>query len=434
MLDLLRTLPRVYGVDKFSTVFLGEDCVYRVAGGVGQQVFTELNEQGLLPKLSSYGVIETSVAERFQRNGQPSIVLQHPRIPFVTHPAEWPPAMLRDAAVYLLELAMRLDEHGLMLKDGHLLNVTFHRGRPMFLDFGSITKSSPALQSRWLEEFRCRSWLPLWVASKGRFELANAMLKTEPRGLSFVLAKTKVGAHFPLQFRKIKRISGKEGFRAALASLQNILQGYQIKLDQSRWTRYSERAPEDKARKHDVLLEHLRQRRPAAIHELAGNAAVIGERIAGDLAVPVCTTDIDFSCIESAYVRTKDKNLPLSLGVLNLLFPISPYGAGGCRPGSVQRLKAETTLATALVHHLVAKSQVSMSTFVQLIADYTGQSAIIEWVDPSDKFLVGWVNNGIQIPPEYTLPGFLEACAEHFPRRIELAAHHPTRKLFEFSR
>lgn len=434
MLNLLRTLPQVYGVDKFSTVYLGEDKVYRVIRSAGERIFEQLNEQKLLAKLSSYGVIETGEADRLEFDGSPCVVLQHPKIPFVTHPGEWTSSMLRDAAVFLLELNARLDDHGLILKDAHLLNVTFHRGRPIFLDFGSITNSTPALQARWLEEYRCRTWLPLWVAARGRFELAHAMLKTEPKGLAFKLGESKLGSYLPLQSRSIKGLYRKQGWRKTLTRLQEIAESYRFKVDQSIWTDYSDRAQDEKTRKHQVILEHLRQRRPKTLHELGGNAAVIGEQLAQELAIPVCTTDIEPSCIEAAYQRTRAKDLPLYLGVLNLVFPLPAYGAGACRPGSLGRLKAEMTLATALIHHLVAKSRVSLHTFVHLIADYTQQSTLIEWVDPTDKFLVKWAQSGLQIPPDYTLPKFLDTCAEHFPRRIELPAYHPTRQLFEFAR
>src|SRR5436189_4985226 len=59
MEKLLLRLPRVYGTDKFSTVYLGEDRVYRVIRAAGEQMFEEMNQQSLLEKLPSYGVIET---------------------------------------------------------------------------------------------------------------------------------------------------------------------------------------------------------------------------------------------------------------------------------------------------------------------------------------------------------------------------------------
>ena len=114
----------MYGTDKFSTGYLGEDRVYRVIRAAGEQMFEEMNQQSLLEKLPSYGVIETAVADRMEVDKSRCVVLEHPKIPFVTHPGEWSPSMLRDAALFLLELSIRLDEHGLMLKDGHLLNVT----------------------------------------------------------------------------------------------------------------------------------------------------------------------------------------------------------------------------------------------------------------------------------------------------------------------
>ena len=251
-------------------------------------------------------------------------------------------------------------------------------------------------------------------------------------GLKF--AKSELGAALPRESRKVKEVFRTQGWRETLKELQRIVESYSFNLEQTLWTGYSDRAVDEKGRKHHVILDHLRKRRPRSMHELAGNTAAIGEQVAFELGIPVCVTDIDASCIDAAYQRTRRKDALLSLGVLDLLFPVPPYGAGNCRPGSVQRLEAGTTLATALIHHMVARSRVSMATFVQIVADYAQEHAVIEWVDPSDKFLLQWASKGVAIPADYKLANFLAQCAEHFPWRMELPAYHPTRRLFEFTR
>ena len=50
----------------------------------------------------------------------------------------WTYAMIKDACILTVVLKQVLNRFGLTLIDGHLNNLTFHRGNPMFIDIGSI--------------------------------------------------------------------------------------------------------------------------------------------------------------------------------------------------------------------------------------------------------------------------------------------------------
>lgn len=51
-----------------------------------------------------------------------------------------------------------------------------------------------------------------------------------------------------------------------------------------------------------------------------------------------------------------------------------------------------------------------MPAFVQIIADFTERLSVIEWVDPTDKHVIGWQNRVIRLQPGYAFENFLAAC------------------------
>lgn len=405
----IANLPKVYGTDPAHTVYLGSDAVYRTIRAESRDSYDRLVHGQLLPRAIEWGLVPTEVVSV---NDRGDVLLKHARIPFVTHPGEWSPSMVRDAALLILSLSSRLAEHDLMLSDGHLLNVTFQSGRPVYLDFGSIkpiAKTAP-----WLEKFRARTLVPLWLALHGQTQLMSDFLRSEPRGLGMHLAQTRLGRLIPMRMRKVRSILLRHGWRPALDELLHFVESLKLRPLHSPRTKYNTRALDEKKSKREVLLHWARTIRPRSIHELAGNNATIGELLAQELRVPVISTDSDMASVDLAHKRTSGMGLPLDAGGVDLLYPLPAYGAGACRPGAVQRLRADATLATALVHHLVGRSRTSMASFVQIIADFTERLSVIEWVDPTDKHVIGWQNRGIRLQPGYALENFLAACRSHF--------------------
>ena len=69
------------------------------------------------------------------------LLLQHPRVSFVSYPWEWPPALWLAAADLTLDLCDKLLREGWTLKDATPLNVLFQGVRPVFVDVLSIERA-----------------------------------------------------------------------------------------------------------------------------------------------------------------------------------------------------------------------------------------------------------------------------------------------------
>src|SRR3569833_1377125 len=71
------------------------------------------------------------------------MLLEHPRIPFISYPWEWPAVMLHAAGMLTLDLAEAVIGEGLRLKDATPLNVLFRGAAPVFIDVLSMQEREP---------------------------------------------------------------------------------------------------------------------------------------------------------------------------------------------------------------------------------------------------------------------------------------------------
>jgi hypothetical protein len=126
------------GSDEVGEVFAVGEAIYRgIFPGHADQVQAVL-ERCARHDLFSRGLIGTRVAnDPFPHLGY-ELVLQHDPVRSISYPHEWSPVMFHDAALFLVDLEMALASCGLILKDPHLYNVAFDRGRPLYLDFASV--------------------------------------------------------------------------------------------------------------------------------------------------------------------------------------------------------------------------------------------------------------------------------------------------------
>ena len=72
-----------------------------------------------------------------------AVVLEHDRVPFPSHPYEWPPEMLVEAGRLTLDLARGLLPHGFGLKDATPYNILYRGPEPVFVDLLSIERRNP---------------------------------------------------------------------------------------------------------------------------------------------------------------------------------------------------------------------------------------------------------------------------------------------------
>jgi hypothetical protein len=104
------------------------------------------------------------------------MVVRHRPVPFASYPEEWCPAMLKDAALALVELLIELAHFDLTLKDSHPWNLLFDVCRPVCVDLTSITPVQDTAAWPGYGEF-CRFYLyPLILMAHKQDRIARRLL------------------------------------------------------------------------------------------------------------------------------------------------------------------------------------------------------------------------------------------------------------------
>ncbi|MGZ8530129.1 MAG: hypothetical protein ACXW6J_05745 [Candidatus Binatia bacterium] len=111
-------------------------------------------------------------------------VLHHRRVAVQSYCYEWPPAMLRDAALLTIDLCIRLAEQGLTLQDGHPWNILFEGTKPVYVDAGSIVPARDDILWAPYQQF-CNFFLyPLYLYAAGQDHIARWLMRDYLAGVS----------------------------------------------------------------------------------------------------------------------------------------------------------------------------------------------------------------------------------------------------------
>lgn len=134
--------------DPDGRVYHAEGRVLRGLSAAGATAFADLEKTEFFSRWLREGKIidtkrlpDSDPAAREATSHGWAAALEHRRVPFVSYPYEWPFAMLKDAALLLLDMQAECFEEGWTLKDATPYNIQWLDGRPVWID-------TPSLQPR----------------------------------------------------------------------------------------------------------------------------------------------------------------------------------------------------------------------------------------------------------------------------------------------
>ncbi len=152
--------------------------LYRGIGCERAPFFTQLFQEGVIQQLVEKGLFIETELTPLKVNGF-DMVVSHRSIPFTSYSIEWCPAMIKDAALTLLDVAIELARRGFALEDGHLGNVLFDGCEPFFVDLGSIRPFDEYVHYfRWdaYDQFCQVCLYPLLLMSQGKDKVARLLM------------------------------------------------------------------------------------------------------------------------------------------------------------------------------------------------------------------------------------------------------------------
>lgn len=106
-------------------------------------------DTGFIEEVVSKGFFPKTWVSEFE-NEQFGMIIEHEMISPVLFATEWNSAMLKDAALMVLEIAEVGWKHGYNMVDCHKLNVMFKNNHPIYVDLGSFVP----------REIGCTGWSP----------------------------------------------------------------------------------------------------------------------------------------------------------------------------------------------------------------------------------------------------------------------------------
>ena len=441
-------------------LYLG-DRVLRVLSPSGQVRMERLWRSGLVQELIDVGLMVPSSLEDASKLGLTAdvatgLVIEHKRVPVVTYPFEWSFDMLREAARVTLELLERCLKHNIILKDATAYNVMLYEGRMCFIDTLSLDDYKDGDLWDGYAQF-CREFLfPLMLTSyKGiefhavfrarlngltAFELAQIFSlrdRLRPGVLKHVILQHQFEKSFARQnvavrssFKDIK--FSKESILSNLRSLRKLIDGLRYEAGDSTWIDYTSEhsySASDEERKHGFVEAALSRLASSRLVDLGTNTGTYAF-LAAPLTEQVIAMDIDPACINALARSCQQGNIRNIVPIVgDLLNPSPALGWGLCeRKSLLERLKSESFLALALVHHICIGGNVPLDKFVALLADIA-PSGVVEWVAREDSMVQRMLRNRIDVFDDYTWDNFQSALRKNFVLVDTLETHEGNRKL-----
>ncbi len=359
-------------------------------------------------------------------------VVEHPRLPFVSYPYEWPFALLKRAALHHLDLQITLLQGGISLSDASAYNVQFHGPRPIFIDALSFRPYTEG--EHWVGHRQfCEQFLnPLLLHSvlgvphnawfRGSLEgvPTDALARLMPFARRF---SPRIAAHVMLSARlqhgadaaaKAKaaaaRPLSRNAYLGLLTDLRVWISGLRLYgAKRTLWGDYAERnsySGEERAAKQDVVARFAARARPKLMFDFGCNSGLYSETALAAGAHYAVGFDADHGALEAACARAAEKKLqflPLYQDAAN---PSPGQGWDGReRQDLVSRGPAEALVALAFVHHIAIGRNVPLDRFIDWLLALA-PTGVVEFVPKSDPMVARLLALRKDIFPDYAIESF----------------------------
>ncbi len=400
--------------------------IFRVVRPHAVDFFEKLLDRDVVQDLVRRGsLIETRPVERsalpadlIERAGS---VFEHERVPFVSHPSEWSPSMLADAAQRTLGLARELLPHGMTLKDATPSNVQYRGADAVFVDVPSIVQRPPGTFI-WnaQQQFLACFMLPL-VANQEAGVPLRWLLQDTFSGVSQEQVARLLGIRAWLRPSLLRSVAvpaaiGRRSANASAAARSIVLKNDdQAAYILNRQFRSLERDVARLRRRVAGQVSHWRDYASTRAHypasDLEAKRMFVAEAVAA--ATPDWTLDIgsntgEFSEIAAAHSRVvaidsdetsvsgtfeyvQPRQLPVLPLVVDLANPTPARGwCNGESASFVDRAagRFDLVMLLAVVHHLRVSAGIPLLQIVELISRLTRKHLVFEWVPSSDPMFV----------------------------------------------
>ena len=436
--------------DPSGGVFYADGCVYRYFRDESASSFRALSSSDFYASQVAAGaLIESTPIEPAQAPalydglGDGDLVVEHPRLPLVSYPYEWPFEMLKASAAQQLALTSEALDHGYLVKDATPFNTQFIGTRPTFIDVASIEPyvegavwtayaqfCSLFLNPLLLQSVRGIAFQPWLRASLEGIPVADLRrllpLRSKLRKGIFldVVLQDWFNSRFAASDKAVAAISkssiAKTTVAGQLRRMAGQVSGLKRRKGTTAWSEYETTKSHYTAAadrfKEELVRAKVTAARPDVLIDLGCNRGQFS-LIAAEAAKLVVAVDGDEVSVGALYERAAGSVTNLLPLVVDLLNPSPSQGWGGVeRAGFFERARPDYLLCLALVHHLAISGNVSLAMIADWLAD-VAPAGIVEFVPKEDPMVQRLLATRKDVYPTYTQPEFEASLERRF--RIE---------------
>ncbi|WP_417351906.1 class I SAM-dependent methyltransferase [Flavobacterium alkalisoli] len=397
--------------DPSGYIFTENDTVLRQVNPVYFKQYNSLKNKGFYDKLFKAGLLIPHEEVKADENG---IVIRPENIPFFSYPYEWSFNQYKHAALHTLKLQKYCIQNGYSLKDATAFNITFHKGKPVFVDSLSFDYYTEGEPWRAYRQFLMHFFAPLLLAKYYGNDIlkllmqhidgipldkAAKMLPFKCRFSPVIYTNIYLTAKYDAKYsnsvgaEKERKINiSKEAQIKILDSLYNYIKDFELN-EKTEWKDYYSITNYDAEAfdyKKDLVRKWYGSVNASKLIDFGGNDGTFS-RVLKDLAEEILVTDIDPNAVDQNYLqvlKNKESNiLPL---VSDLVNPVPGIGLNNAeRDSLLDRIKKgnyDVAMALALIHHISLTGNVPFSMSANLFASLTPY-LIIEFPDRGDSWV-----------------------------------------------
>jgi hypothetical protein len=396
--------------DPSGYVFTDEGVVKRSILPIYFSQYKALKKSLFFDKLFKAGLL---IPHKEISESENEIIIQPEQIPFITYPYEWSFNQYKEAALLTLKLQKYSLEHGFSLKDASAFNITFHKGKAIFIDTLSFDFYVENTPWRAYKQFVTHFFGPLLLAKyhgaqslklMSNFidgipvKLLSSMLPPITKLNPFLYSNIHLLAKFEDKHNESykgvskTRFLSKKGQLNIITSLYDYIKKMSFK-EFSEWgnyydkINYSDAAFKEKAKIIESWVVSLNVK---TLIDIGGNDGTFVRQLQQklDLAL-VC--DIDNNAVDFNQKMSKTKNedymLPFVLDILN---PSPAIGFNNKERQSfierMQSLSPDVTLVLAVIHHMTLSGNVPFDMSARFFASFS-KGLIIEFPKREDSWV-----------------------------------------------
>jgi hypothetical protein len=394
--------------DPSGYVFIDNNSVKRFINPIYFEQYNQLGSSGFYQMLfdKKYLIPHQEISR-----SESEIIIEASKIPFINYPYEWSFLQYKHAALLTLRIQKLCLKHNFTLKDASAFNITFHEGKPIFIDtlsFDFYQENNPWLAYK---QFIMHFLGPL-VLTKYFGQDHLKILSQNLEGISLqklsqwlplksylnptILTNIHLLAKYDRKYesdkKTVKNNLSKTSQIKLLDGLYDFISNLSVN-ENTEWDHYYHQINYNDAAylfKKEFTKDWFLSIKGKSLIDIGGNDGTFSRELK-DLANLIIVADVDPNAVEQNYrqiLKNKEKNvLPIVSDVLN---PVANYGFNNEERFSfIDRVKdcnLDGCLALAVIHHITLSGNIPFSLSAQFFSKMA-PNLLIEFPTREDSWV-----------------------------------------------